>query len=152
MRAKTLWQPWATLVVAGQKPIENRPQPVPSTLELPVRIGIHAAKRIDDDAFYRTSLRTLMVQPRGYELTTDPDDMPTGALIGFATITDCHHADQCWRRNFETAARGGLCSRWAHTGAYHYVIEDPVQIDPVPVRGYQGWWTLPDELADLDAA
>jgi hypothetical protein len=44
MHAVTVWQPWATLIAEGLKPLEFRSRPLPSAL-VGTRIGIHAGAR-----------------------------------------------------------------------------------------------------------
>jgi len=41
-------EPWASLIVRGHKPIENRSWPPPRTLDLPCRIAIHASSSVPE--------------------------------------------------------------------------------------------------------
>lgn len=50
MKAISLWQPWASLIACGAKPYETRDWAPPRELIGQV-IAIHAAKKVDRDAF-----------------------------------------------------------------------------------------------------
>lgn len=206
MRALTVWQPWASLVVAGIKPIENRTWPVPRTLPqwvrcdrcgrrsrdgqpergpgngihytdacapewglvgnlitdgpFPFHLAIHAGKAIVRSGWQplfgtRPDLIDLMQRAVA-------DKSLRGVLLGYATITGCHHASACAQDETNdfplhigrthTVWRKRHCSRWADPGdVYHWVLDDPVALDePIPMRGRQGLWTLPD-LAGVPA-
>jgi len=69
MRAITIQQPWASLIVCGIKDVENRSWKTP-----PGEILVHAGKRID----------LCAMDQFGHLL----DDAPTGALIGSVRITE----------------------------------------------------------------
>jgi hypothetical protein len=63
MKAITLWQPWASLIVDGRKKIETRPMP----WHFKGWVAIHAGLHVDREACLRF----------GY----DPDKIPTGAVL-----------------------------------------------------------------------
>lgn len=210
MRALTVRQPWASLIVAGLKPVENRTWPVPSTLPqwyrcrlcgerrppgwiadnglcprsstsvcfgpgdglCPFRLAIHAGARHDGNEFRRALLRATVLTGEG-----EPDNTMQwirgwwanrdaiggyGALIGAVLVTGCHHGDDC--RWYERAVHDdgrrsarleGVhhCSPWAEPDTYHWTLTDPVELDePIPMRGRQGLWTVPDDaLAEVAA-
>jgi hypothetical protein len=72
MKALTIRQPWASLIVAGIKDVENRSW----RTNYRGRLGIHAGSRVDQDAF--DAHRHLL-----------DGDLPRGALIGSVTVVDC---------------------------------------------------------------
>jgi hypothetical protein len=72
MKILTVRQPWASLIVAGIKDVENRSW----RTTYRGRLGIHAAMRFDQDA----------LDAYGHLLD---DDLPLGALVGSVTLTDC---------------------------------------------------------------
>lgn len=126
MKALTVWQPWATAILAHGKDIENRPWQPPAAV-IGRRIGIHAGLRVD-----QTALREA--RDAGYEL---PDPPPTGVLLGTVRVVGTHHADTCRTR----------CSPWAHRGAWHWELTDPRPLaKPIPCRGLQRLWTIPAYL------
>jgi hypothetical protein len=71
VKALTLRQPFASLVIAGVKDVENRSRPTKYRGVL----AIHAGLAIDNDVM--TAHRHLI------------DDMPAGALIGTVRVIDC---------------------------------------------------------------
>lgn len=155
-RALTLWQPWAEPVVDGIKPIENRPKPWPLTVPLPARIGIHAGQFHSHTRFRREQdkLRDVL-RAAGYS-SEHPQywswEVTFGALLGFVTVVSFHHADQCWefddRRLIGPGPEGFHCSAFGFPDQYHYVLEDAVRLaQPVRMRGWQGLWRLPADVA-----
>lgn len=71
MKAISLWQPWASLIIDGRKVYETRHWSTQHRGPL----AIHAAKRIDKDA----------CQLFGYS----PDAIPCGAVLGIVELEDC---------------------------------------------------------------
>lgn len=67
-RTLTVHQPWASLIVAGVKKIENRSWP--TNYRGPV--NIHAGQTTDPS-----------------DWTATLDDIPTGAILGTVNIVDC---------------------------------------------------------------
>ena len=65
MKILTVRQPWASLIVAGLKDVENRPW----STKYRGRLGNHAAMRFDQDA----------IDAYGHLLN---DDLPFDALLG----------------------------------------------------------------------
>jgi hypothetical protein len=73
MKVLTIRQPWASLIVADIKDVENRSWPT----KYRGKLGIHAGMRVDAQA----------VDEFGYLLRVGP--LPRGALIGSVTLVDC---------------------------------------------------------------
>jgi len=72
---------------------------------------------------------------RGIELHgwKDAQVLQLGAIIGHVNLVDC-----------VTASR----SPW-FVGDYGFVMRDPVLLpEPVPCRGYQKFWMVPDDLRE----
>ena len=81
MPAISIQQPWAWLIVSGQgKDIENRTR---WNYKHIGRVRIHASKTIDTapDRFPR---QRKLIEELGIDI---PDNLPTGCLVGEATIT-----------------------------------------------------------------
>ena len=139
MKALTIWQPYAGLIVAGVKPVENRtwaPPCKPGT-----RIAIHAGSKRDVESWehcidMRAELEATGQWTRGE--TPWPINFkgaPYSAIIGVATLDEVRReprGDDPW---------------WV--GPVGWYFRDPVAIQPVPCKGAQGLWSLP---ADADAA
>ena len=121
MRALTIWQPWASLIVYGPKRIENRNRKPWARLVGQV-IGIHAARREDAHSESHYAKRYKLSRP-----------LPHGALLGFARIVGTVHAsDDEW-------FVGPVGIKLAVVTAY------PA---PVPMKGAQGYWSVLNALSD----
>ena len=121
MRALSIRQPWAWLVVNGYKDIENRTW----STTFRGRIYVHAGQRMVADDY-----------PDQREYTTQagiviPAQLARGAIIGEVTITGClSFSDSPW-----------FC------GPYGFTLEDPVAYDtPVPCRGQLGFFPVAEAL------
>lgn len=113
MLALTVRQPWADLIMAGAKDVENRTW----STEHRGHLLIHAGLVIDLDA-HRKHGRTLKRR--------SAEDYPTGVLLGVVELLDVRRDSR---------------SRWAQRGAWHWVIAHPQRFAPIEVRGQQGLWS-----------
>ena len=138
MRALSLSQPWASVVVHGPKRIENRPLSLAGGAGKLVghTIAVHAAKSWDADA-----VAFIAYSAPSYT----PPDHARGALIGTARLVEV-----LTFRDLE-AGRVKIAAdqiRWAF-GPLCIVLDQVAAIPtPIPCRGMLGFWTLP---ADLEA-
>lgn len=119
MKTISIRQPWASLVVAGIKTVENRSRPT----RYRGRVLIHAARTIDTDGL--AIVNEVMADyggpiPRG--------EWPASALIGSVTIIDC-----------VTASEDEF-----FTGPFGYILTDALEFPtPVPARGQLGLYDTP---------
>lgn len=163
MRALTLTQPWCGLMAAGVKPIENRGRKIIAPARAGERFALHASREIDDDVYDRIAeiapeLTDSGIIWRDHAKHGSPRWMKlaeiTSAVIGVTRLVTCiertHEDDGGWRfvDGWPRAPRlleyGEL--RWFF-GEYGYVCTDMVPLaTPVPCRGWQGFWTLPDDV------
>lgn len=123
MKALSVQQPWAWLIVNGYKPIENR------TWRTSYRgpVLIHAPARVD----HRATLEVRRA-PGGWQGIDIPVDLPTGGIVGVATIVDCVT---------------DYPSRW-FDGPFGFVLAQARPLPFVPCRGALGLWTVPDKLME----
>lgn len=75
MKALSIRQPWAHLILHGGKDIENRSWPT----NVRGRVLIHAGDQLDEDGL-------AWLQGRGVPL---PDEYPRGGIVGEVEIVDC---------------------------------------------------------------
>jgi len=118
-RALSIRQPWASLIMAGHKTVENR------TWGTPWRglLAIHTGKRLDEAAAPLAERFNLA-------------EAPTGCYLGWVELVDVHHDDRC-----------GGCTPWAEPGAWHFVLACPRPLArPVEGRGRLGLYPVPAEL------
>lgn len=141
MRAIGLWQPWGEWLINGDKLIETRPRPMRTLVGQ--RVAIHATLREPMEA--RAAAITAAYEAR--LPLPDLDKLPHGALIGTVFVDECfqmtatyvRYVREHWPREF---ALGDYAEgRWAFT------LKDPMPFSwPVPWRGKQGVFMVPDEL------
>lgn len=139
MKALSLTQPWATLVVTGEKRIETRSWSTNFT----GRVAIHAskgfpkwAKECVNAEFFEESLRRF-----GYR---SPSTLPTGSIIGLATIMGCRRTEDVGHQLSEKEQEFGDY----YEGRFAWFLTDPVQFGvPIPCKGALGLWTVPEEIA-----
>lgn len=76
-------QPWASLIIAGVKTVENRPYPTP----IRGTIAIHAS---GEESEFTYKLAQDYIRERGIQVELPAiDDLPTNAVIGLVDIVDC---------------------------------------------------------------
>ena len=132
MKALSLWQPWASAVALGLKVYETRSW----RTHYFGPIAIHAAKRID-----RVMLR--QIEYLKYLNLKALEDPPTGAIIATAILVECIDAARIRDQLSHVELHFGDFSdgRWAWR--LREVRALPV---PIPFRGRQGLFDIPDEL------
>ncbi len=149
--AITLWQPWASLIAAGAKPLEFRHWPAPRRL-WGQRIAIHAGAR----PVRRVEIQELIHKLRGPRwretgllrdealallepVIVAPGSLPRSSVLCLATL--CEPI-----RNEALSARLGVelvndSDRDAHTN-WGWPLADIEPLRPfVPATGAQGFWT-----------
>lgn len=89
MKAISLHQPWATLIMLGVKRVETRSWRPPEAL-IGQPIAIHAAQRLDPIAYTEPFVSVLGGQP---------SSIPRGALLGSVTL------EGAWRIDHPADAR-----------------------------------------------
>lgn len=121
MKALSIQQPWAWLIVNGHKDIENRDWPTKGR----GRFLVHAGKKLD-----KQSLEYLKEE---YPDLPWPEMFDLGGIVGEAHIVDC----------VTQSASPWFC------GTYGFVIRDAMPLPFRPYRGQLGFFevTLPGEAA-----
>lgn len=130
LRALTIWRPWAGLIAAGVKPIENRDWPPPKSL-VGEYLAIHAGKKWDGDgATWAWALMDRLGLHVPAARANAEGIVAVARVTGAVTTSD---------------------SPW-FVGDYGWTLAEVVAIDPVPCKGMQGLWTVPpDVLATVRA-
>ena len=134
MKALSLLQPWATLVVIGAKKIETRSWSTPYR----GRILIHASQGKAGNIF--------CAEPPVSKYIPDFKKLPFGAIIGEAKLTSILRVEDFDLPDFEMdnltleeKAFGDYTS-----GRFGWILEDPVAYQtPIPARGHLRLWDVP---------
>lgn len=145
MKALTIRQPWAHLIIYGGKNVENRKRITHHRGPL----VIHAAKTCDD-------LGPVTIGGRHIEV---PADLAFGALIGVVQLTGCVKMPRNWGRGTRTPNGGTVVptanqwrahhSAWAEPGMWHWLLSYPRPFaEPVPWRGMPGLFEVPDSVVE----
>ncbi|MFJ4865976.1 hypothetical protein [Streptomyces sp. NPDC088748] len=127
IRGITIRQPWATCILEGKSP-ENRPKP----WSWRGWVLLHAGKAKPEPAVLRDPLVARTIRGR---------ELPLGAVIGVARLTDCH----------QDPDGSPPCTQWAQPEAWHLVLTDVQELAlPIPAGGQLGpWKPTPDLLAQV---
>lgn len=140
MKAITIWQPWASLLVKGQKLYETRSWA--TSYQGP--IAIHAAKRSVRRAIDALAAggmdgwETLRHMESLLECPGALGQLPTGAVIGKARLVRCNLIDETFVAQLapQERALGDFT-----LGRYAWEFEQMAQLAaPIPARGAQGLW------------
>jgi hypothetical protein len=134
MKALTIWQPWAALIMAGAKRYEFRGWPAPHWL-IGQRFVVHAGQKVEDRQEIGSIIDWLAAGGEPDEgidaekalpilrvFHADPSALPRAAGLGTVRLA-------------EPAVRKPGWENWG------FPLEDPHPFDPVvPWRGAQGFW------------
>lgn len=137
MKAISLWQPWASLVVLGLKQYETRSWRCDFTGTL----AVHASKRWDGE------LREMCLYDEPFagifaELGVRPDGLPRGSLLGTVRLEGCLRTADALKVISTQEVRLGDYGpgRWA------WKLSRPRQLPaPAPWRGAMGLFDVPDD-------
>lgn len=153
MKALTIWQPWASLIIIGAKPFEFRGWRPPARL-IGERIVIHAAARKADFHECRYLLQRLEAGgDEAAETCLRPDlavpllagcaaELPLACGLGTAVIGEPRGGGDVARDFGVSWANDSDRNEHANWG---WPMLDIERWDrPIPMRGAQGLWTWQD--------
>lgn len=135
MKALSIRQPWASLILKAGKDVENRCWPT----KFRGRILIHAAKGMTldehEDAIHFAG-RACKAKPHPAaggatfrELGFAREDLQRGGFIGSVEIVDCvSHSESPW-----------------FMGEYGFLLRDPQPLPFRPWKGQLGFFDVPDK-------
>jgi hypothetical protein len=127
-RALTLYQPWAWLVASGHKDIENRP-PGFSHKSFRGEFWIHAGRHCDENEFdgaQELALSHGILLP----VWSKRESYALGCIVGRAEVIDIIPPSNSGRA-------------WHFPHQWGFVLRNARVVEPVPCRGYQGFWRVP---------
>jgi hypothetical protein len=160
MKALTVWQPWATLIMIGAKPHEFRGYAAPQFVRQK-RIVIHAGARPVRSAEIEDLLRRIDAEATG----TGAEDektcldlgkardlllkvrasfkyrlLPTSMALGTVLLGEPVQSCDLFKMNVADSDRGAFNWAWPVSEIQHF---EP----PIPMRGAQGFWNAPEAMA-----
>lgn len=142
MKALTISQPYASLIVSGEKWVENRTW----ATQYRGTLAIHAGKG------------------KQYLTREEMRDYPIGCVIGFVDLVGCvplEWAEQFAGYSASQATYGGrtleeIVSHKHAEGPYCWILANPIALpEPLPTRGSLGLWdwepgySLEDHIHDM---
>ena len=138
MKAISLTQPWATLVVTGEKKIETR------SWRANYRgvLAVHASKGFPKEAkelIYQEPFKSALSKHHYLE----NNQLPTGAIIGLIRLEDCVTTNYIRLHDLTTKefAFGDYSdNRWA------WILSEAQQIKETECKGMLGLWTVPKDI------
>jgi hypothetical protein len=157
MKAITIKQPWASLIVEGVeiedeiliKDIENRTWPT----KFRGKVLIHSASKSWGWQFFLRYMykKIPIIYQMFPETRTWYQDLPTGKIIGSVEIVDCviNHPS-IWAEQCDPIYKYGTNKIIQAT--YNWVLANPIKFDkPIPAKGKLSFWDfeLPEEYKRL---
>ncbi|GAB6393605.1 MAG: ASCH domain-containing protein [Treponematales bacterium] len=120
MKALTVKNPWAWLIIHGEKDVENRSW----RTNYRGRLLIHASKRPEE---IEPSLPGQTTAEEIILLSALGESEPyNGCILGSVELADCVLHSK---------------SAWAEEGAWHWILRNPVPFDkPIPAKGSLWLW------------
>lgn len=149
MKALTIWQPWASLIMAGAKPYEFRGWPAPAFI-IGQRIAIHAGAR----SVKKAEIADLILRLRSSDAWTtclkgdhvlqllerwhsSPGALPLSSVLGTAIIGKPMHS---WEIGGEFGGVINDSNRDEHCN-WAWPLTNIEPLKPfLPAKGAQGFW------------
>lgn len=125
MKAITIRQPWAELIVSGRRIYEIRSWKI----ECPQRLLVHSGKRIDAEACKR--------------LQIDPNRLHVGEILGVVCVVECKRFT---RESWKASRTDHLEWLDYDESMYGWFLREPRAFEkPIPWRGSLGLFEVPNE-------
>lgn len=138
MKAISIRQPWAHLIVCGLKKYETRTW---NTNHRGLTL-IHASKKIDEDAMRNLQVLAWLKNMESLSAALNSSrSQITGAIIGLGVVNDS-------RPMTEDDQLGALCGIYPR--AHVHVFTSAMGIVPIPCKGQLNYYNVDLEPSDLD--
>lgn len=147
MYALTIQQPWIWAIEHAGKRIENRTCYPPRFILEGDAFALHAGKTFNEDGFTGLREENIMVP--------DSEPLPLGCVCGIAKVKppilkalydDGHNVIQVIECGSQNRIQLGSQAKW-FVGPYGWPLTELEWLmDPIPCRGNQGFWRLPDDV------
>jgi hypothetical protein len=146
MRAISLWQPWASLVVAGKKRIETRSWQT----SYRGRLAIHAAKKWDAALAKLCQSEPLgtLLDPEGklvFNARVCP--LPTGAIVGTVEVAECVRVEDLCQHPLLSELERKLGDY--RPGRWLWLLAEATPlVVPAACKGTQGMFEIADRMLE----
>jgi hypothetical protein len=137
MKALSLIQPWASLVISGAKRIETRSFPAPRAM-WGQRFLVHASKGWTAQERALVQMQEPFCSALGHVSTKD---IPRGVILGSVQLLECLPTDRVRDGlSVQEEAFGDFSAgRWA------WMLANPLRLPALePAKGALGFWEYPD--------
>jgi predicted transcriptional regulator len=152
MKAITIKQPYASLIVEGIKDIENRTWKCPEKY-IGQRVLIHSSSSEKYDKLPLDKMFTESQLSRLYEKYTETElckrVYPFGAIIGSVEIVDCvvNHPSIWAEKTEEPLEYYTGEEEFGYCTIYNWVLANPIKFPkPIPAKGKLGFWESECEI------
>jgi hypothetical protein len=142
VRAISLWEPWASLIAIGAKRIETRSW----STDYRGPLAIHASKRLTGEQRRQSSEPRFASVLQAAGILPSNGLMPTlGPVLCIVDLVACIPTDNLVGLGGEVDVDSDefLFGNYA-PGRYGWKLANLRPIDPLPFKGAQGFWWLPD--------
>jgi hypothetical protein len=137
MRAITLWQPWATLIILGIKSVETRSFFIAGFGDIVIHAALHKDKECRN--FAESPIVKPLLQAAGYN---NYDALPFGQVLGIVNYYDVlptEEAAKDKRVDYRQLLLGDF-----HSNRYALFLKYVRRLEePYPWKGQQGIWNYP---------
>jgi len=144
LRALTLWRPWSFAVTDLGKRIENRPWSAPQPI-MNQYLALHAGKTYDKGC-------VALMRELGLPEPPPSENCPQG-IVAVCKVRGSYSAivenEQQLERLRDVV--GGIYPdqrQWVF-GPSCWVLDEVTPFEPVPCKGAQGLWTVPEDILVL---
>lgn len=137
MRVISLWQPYASLIMARRKKFETRHWAFPEHLTGET-IAIHAAAKAIPKDGYGSWVDEICANTFGSDYRTT---LPRGAILGTVKLVECWRTQDAMVGGERVHGMEYAVGNW-EPGRYAWELGEINKFDtPVPAKGKQGWWS-----------
>lgn len=141
MKALSLLQPWASLVIVGAKRWETRSWRAPRWV-ISQTIAIHASKKFGEEERTQT-LEPSFSGPLKADGLITLGDVPRGVILGTVRVQSCWEVEGIRHELSETEREYGNY----FDGRFAWELVDLRRlVQPIPARGALGLWPVPPEI------
>jgi hypothetical protein len=131
MKALTIKQPWATLIMHHGKDVENRNWGSSFRGQVAITSSVTST-----DYDYENAMELMEMLGKPFPRCS-AETIPRGCILGTVEVYDCvKESDSPW-----------------FFGEYGFLLRDPRPLAvPIPIKGKLGFWDLPEDIEQAIAA